>query len=79
MKPKHLNSLIVKERGIYMSYPARQIDSTKPYKLRIYFKSGIHKGDLKRQEYFSNLNDLDRRYKELGPNKFADYALNPTA
>lgn len=62
-----------------MSYPARQIDTTKPYKLRIYVKSGIHKGDLKRQEYFSNLNDLDRRYKELGPNKFADYALNPTA
>lgn len=38
-----------------MSYPARQIDPTKPYKLRIYVKSGIHKGDLKRQEYFSNL------------------------
>lgn len=40
-----------------MSYPARQIDTTKPYKLRIYVKSGIHKGDLKRQEYFSNLKD----------------------
>ena len=44
-----------------MSYPARQIDTTKPYKLRIYVKSGIHKGDLKRQEYFSNLNDLDKK------------------
>lgn len=62
-----------------MSYPARQTDPTKPYKLRIYVKSGVHKGDLKRQEYFSNLKDLDHRYKELGPNKFADYALNPTA
>lgn len=36
-----------------MSYPARQTDPTKPYKLRIYVKSGVHKGDLKRQEYFS--------------------------
>ncbi len=61
-----------------MSYPARQTDPIKPYKLRIYVKSGIHKGDLKRQEYFSNLNDLDRRYRELNP-KFVDYALNPTA
>lgn len=48
-----------------MSYPARQIDTTKPYKLRIYVKSGIHKGDLKRQEYFSNRIRLGERSKEL--------------
>lgn len=61
-----------------MSYPARQIDSTKPYKLRIYIKSGIHKGNLKREEFFSTQTDLDKRYKQLNP-KFVDYALNPTA
>lgn len=61
-----------------MSYPARQIDSTKPYKLRIYIKSGPNAGNLKREEFFSTQTDLDRRYKQLNP-KFVDYALNPTA
>lgn len=61
-----------------MCYPARQMDPTKPFKLRIYVKSEPHKGDLKCQEYFTDLNGLNRRYKELNP-KFVDYALNPTA
>lgn len=61
-----------------MSYPARQIDPIKPYKLRIYVKSGIHKGNLKREEFFSTQSDLDKRYKQLN-SKFIDYAVNPTA
>lgn len=61
-----------------MSYPARQIDSTKPYKLRIYIKSGPNAGNLKREEFFSTQTDLDKRYKQLNP-EFVDYALNPTA
>lgn len=61
-----------------MSYPTRQIDPTKPYKLRIYIKSGPNAGNLKREEFFSTQTDLDKRYKQLNP-KFVDYAVNPTA
>lgn len=51
---------------------------TKPFKLRIYIKSGPNAGNLKREEFFSTQTDLDKRYKQLNP-KFVDYAVNPTA
>lgn len=47
------------------------------YKLRIYFKSGAQKGNLKREEFFESLESMDKRYRELFKPK--EYALNPTA
>lgn len=47
------------------------------YKLRIYFKSGAQKGNLKREEFFDSLNAMNKRYRELF--KPEQYALNPTA
>lgn len=47
------------------------------YKLRIYFKSGTQKGNLKREEFFESLKSMDKRYRELFNPK--EYALNPTA
>ena len=47
------------------------------YKLRIYYKSGSQKGNLKREEFFSTKESMQQRYKELfNP---TEYALNPTA
>lgn len=47
------------------------------YKLRIYYKSGSQKGNLKREEFFSTKESMQQRYKELF--KPREYALNPTA
>lgn len=46
------------------------------YKLRIYYKSGSQKGNLKREEFFDSLEAMQKRYKELFNTK--EYALNPT-
>nr|DAR15297.1 MAG TPA: hypothetical protein [Caudoviricetes sp.] len=46
------------------------------YKLRIYYKSGSQKGNLKREEFFSTKEAMQKRYKELFNTK--EYALNPT-
>jgi hypothetical protein len=46
------------------------------YKLRIYFKSGAQKGNLKREEFFDSLDAMNKRYRELFKPK---EALNPTA
>lgn len=47
------------------------------YKLRIYYKSGSQKGNLKREEFFSTKESMQQRYRELfKPRK---YSLNPTA
>ena len=47
------------------------------YKLRIYYKSGSQKGNLKREEFFLTKESMQQRYKELFNPK--EYALNPTA
>lgn len=47
------------------------------YKIRIYYKSGFQKGNLKREEFFSTKESMQQRYKELF--KPREYALNPTA
>lgn len=47
------------------------------YKLRIYYKSGAQKGNLKREEFFDSLDAMNKRYRELFRPK--EYALNPTA
>lgn len=47
------------------------------YKLRIYYKSGAQKGNLKREEFFDSLDAINKRYRELF--KPREYALNPTA
>ena len=47
------------------------------YKLRIYYKSGAQKGNLKREEFFDSLDAMNKRYGELFKPK--EYALNPTA
>lgn len=47
------------------------------YKLRIYYKSGAQKGNLKREEFFDSLDVMNKRYRELFKPK--EYALNPTA
>lgn len=46
------------------------------YKLRIYYKSGAQKGNLKREEFFDSLDAMNKRYRELFK---PEYALNPTA
>ena len=47
------------------------------YKLRIYYKSGAQKGNLKREEFFDSLDAMNKRYRELFKPK--EYALNTTA
>ena len=47
------------------------------YKLRIYYKSGAQKGNLKREEFFDSLDAMNKRYRELF--KPREYSLNPTA
>lgn len=47
------------------------------YKLRIYYLSGINKGNLDHEEFFSTREDMEARYKELYKRK--NYSLNPTA
>ena len=47
------------------------------YKLRIYYKSGFQKGNLKREEFFSTKESMQQRYRELF--KPREYDLNPTA
>ena len=47
------------------------------YKLRIYYKSGAQKGNLKREEFFDSLDAMNKRYRGLFKPK--EYALNPTA
>ena len=47
------------------------------YKLRIYYKSGAQKGNLKREEFFDSLDAMNTRYRELFKPK--EYSLNPTA
>lgn len=34
------------------------------YKLRIYFKSGAQKENLKREEFFDSLDAMNKRYRE---------------
>lgn len=46
------------------------------YKLRIYFKTGFNKGNLRKEEFFPAKKSMQERYKELFNPK--DYALNPT-
>lgn len=46
------------------------------YKLRIYFKTGFNKGNLRKEEFFPTKKSMQERYKELFNPK--DYALNPT-
>ena len=43
------------------------------YKLRIYYKSGFQKGNLKREEFFSTKESMQQRFRPK------EYALNPTA
>lgn len=45
-------------------------------KLRIYFKTGSSKGNLRKEEFFPTKELMQERYKELFNPK--DYALNPT-
>lgn len=46
------------------------------YKLRIYFKTGSNKGNLRKEEFFPTKELMQERYEELFNSK--DYALNPT-
>lgn len=47
------------------------------YRLRIYYKSGAQKGNLRREEFFDSYNSMNQRYRELFNPK--EYDLNPTA
>lgn len=46
------------------------------YKLRIYFKTGSNKGNLRKEEFFPTKELMQERYEKLFNSK--DYALNPT-
>ena len=47
------------------------------YKLRIYYLSGINKGNLDHEEFFSIREEMEKRYNELFV--YENYSLNPTA
>ena len=47
------------------------------YKLRIYKLSGVDKGNLDHEEFFSTREEMDARYNKLF--KYENYSLNPTA
>lgn len=49
----------------------------KAFKLRIYKRLGVDKGNTDHEEFFSTKEEMDKRYKELFVRN--DYALNPTA
>lgn len=46
------------------------------YKLRIYFKTGSDKGNLRKEEFFPTKELMQERYEQLFNPK--EYALNPT-
>lgn len=54
-----------------------QIPDENEFKLRIYKKSGVEKGNLDREEFFVTKEQMDTRYNELFV--YDDYSLNPTA
>ena len=47
------------------------------YKLRIYKLSGVDKGNLDHEEFFSTKEAMETRYDELFV--YENYSLNPTA
>lgn len=47
------------------------------YKLRIYYLSGINKGNLDHEEFFASKEDMNARYDELFQKD--NYGYNPTA
>lgn len=49
----------------------------KAFKLRVYKKFGVNKGNTDHEEFFLTKEEMDKRYKELFVHN--DYALNPTA
>ena len=49
----------------------------KAFKLRVYKKFGVDKGNTDHEEFFLTREEMDKRYKELFIRK--EYALNPTA
>ena len=49
----------------------------KAFKLRVYKKFGVDKGNTDHEEFFLTKEEMDKRYKELFVHN--DYALNPTA
>ena len=55
----------------------QRTNNQKMFKLRIYHTEGSSKGNLKNEEYFENMQDLNRRYGELF--QYQSYSLNPTA
>lgn len=48
------------------------------YKLRIYKLFGSDRGDLDHEEFFSNHESMDQRYKEISKN-IRQHSLRPTA
>ena len=49
----------------------------KAFKLRVYKKFGVDKGNTDHEEFFLTREEMDKRYKELFIRN--EYALNPTA
>lgn len=49
----------------------------KAFKLRVYKKFGVDKGNTDHEEFFLTKEEMDKRYKELFIRN--EYALNPTA
>ena len=47
------------------------------FKLRIYKLSGVYKGNLDHEEFFSTREEMETRYDELFV--YENYSLNPTA
>ena len=47
------------------------------YKLRIYKLTGVDKGNLDHEEFFSTREEMEKRYNELFV--YGNYSLNPTA
>lgn len=47
------------------------------FKLRIFFKTGFQKGNLRKEEFFESKAAMQQRYRSLYDPK--EYDLNPTA
>lgn len=65
-QPHNKTKYLLKERN----------NNMKKYKLRIYYKSGINKGNLEKEEFFDTIGKAQKRYNELF--NYNDFGLNPT-
>lgn len=70
---KEVNEVLLQHK----TGPLLPVYNNRMYKLRIYKKSGINKGNLDHEEFFDTKPEIDKRYSELFDTN--ENSLNPTA